>query len=595
MSNAKLSIEPQTYSPTIKKTLTERIRERLALFEQTDGIEFSRTTWFLFGLLLLILFLPLLAFPNGADNGLFYVAGQKIFYQGAVPYRDIVDVKPPLIYYLNAIAIALFGDHPISMRLLDLIAQLVTCWLLIALTRRTTGRDLQAIVAAILYALLYIGLNFANTSQVESFAGLLILPAVWLFLYRRTFVGFIAIGILCGLLTFMKFTLGITLAAFLFGDLLLINDSWRIRVRNYAGLSLGFGLIVGLFFLYLTLFDAYHGFLNMQEFLAGYTGLQWQSLRGSIRLMLQLMPARLGDEYSLTMLIATIWGIVQITNGDLHASLSPNGGETTSKSKVSAAGSIFLRLCTILCFFLLISIAVEGKWFSYHLLRFFPFGVALASFGLISGIATLLKGKSDRFLWFVLSSTLLFFVALGPLSRYAFHYGSTVIMLTSGAKSFDNYYASQEGKDECALWEMREVGDYVQEHRQQGEKLFVSSGVASQIYLASNYVPDFYVFHAGFIIAPFAPTEWRDSTVSYLLGERPRFIVLQSVDPISVVTGTNKTSLDLFKEKKELWKMFEEEYQVVITTPRLMLYQKMEANTSSSAISSEKTEQKTGG
>ncbi|MCB0712162.1 MAG: glycosyltransferase family 39 protein [Ignavibacteriae bacterium] len=588
-----MSIEPQTYSPTRKKPLTERIRERLALFGETDRIEFSRTTWFLFGLLLLILFLPLLAFPNGADNGLFYAAGQKIFYQGAVPYRDIVDVKPPLIYYLNAVAIAIFGDHSISMRLLDLIAQLFTCWLLIGLIRRTTGRDLEAIFAAILYALLYIGLNFANTSQVEGFVGLLILPAVWLFIYRRTFVGFLAIGILCGLLTFMKFTLGITVAAFLFGDLLLLNDGWRVRVRNYAGLGLGFGLIVALFFLYLTLFDAWHGFLNMQEFLAGYTGLQWQSLRSSVRLMLQQMPARLGDEYSLAVLIGTIWGIVQITTGDIRSTFSPRDGEkTASKSNISDAGIIFLRLCAILCFFLLISIAVEGKWFSYHLLRFFPFGVALASFGLISGIATLLKGKSDKFSWFVLSLTLLFFVALGPLSRFVFHTGSTITMLTSGAKSFDDYYASQEGKDECAHWEMREVGDYVRKHRKGEEKLFVSSGVASQIYLASNYVPDFYVFHAGFIIAPFAPNEWRDSTVSYLLEERPRFIVLQSVDPISVVTGTTKTSLDLFKEKKELWKMFEEEYQVVITTPRLILYQRMEMITSSSPASSKSTEQK---
>ena len=124
------------------------------------------------------------------------------------------------------------------------------------------------------------------------------------------------------------------------------------------------------------------------------------------------------------------------------------------------------------------------------------------------------------------------------------------------------------------MTEIRQIGDYVKEHRKEDEKFFVSSGVGAMVYLAGDYVPEFYIFHAGFIIAPFAPDEWRDSTRTYLLEQRPKFIAVQSVDLISIVTGDDRTSIDVFREMPDLWHMLEEEYRIVMTTPSFILYEK---------------------
>src|SRR5438128_341457 len=58
-------------------------------------------------LLLVILaaiLLPTLAMPLGPDSAMFYVTGQKLL-KGAIHYRDTIDVKPPLIYYLYSMGI----------------------------------------------------------------------------------------------------------------------------------------------------------------------------------------------------------------------------------------------------------------------------------------------------------------------------------------------------------------------------------------------------------------------------------------------------------------------------------------------------------
>ena len=105
---------------------------------------------------------------------MFFVSAQKIVHQGAVHYRDIVDVKPPLIYYLYAGTMTLLGESVLALRIIDLLAQLATCGLLAALVRRCGGGGRWAAATALLYALLYGSLGYAYTMQVESALGLVL-------------------------------------------------------------------------------------------------------------------------------------------------------------------------------------------------------------------------------------------------------------------------------------------------------------------------------------------------------------------------------------------------------------------------------------
>ena len=136
---------------------------------------------------------------DAKGEALFFVSGQKILH-GALHYRDIVDVKPPLIYYLYAAAIALFGDGWISIRIFDLLVQGGTCWLMAALVRRSTRNDLMAAAAPVIYLLLYFGQSYPSAAQAEGYTGLLGLGVAWQMLHGTGRLRNVVVGALCGAL-----------------------------------------------------------------------------------------------------------------------------------------------------------------------------------------------------------------------------------------------------------------------------------------------------------------------------------------------------------------------------------------------------------
>ena len=545
------------------------------LHSPASGQNLSRATLGILAIAVFLLLLPMLSYPLGPDNGLFFVSGQKIVEQGAVHYRDIVDVKPPLIYYVNALAISLFGNSPLSIRILDLLVQLATCLLLFRLTWRTTGSQKIGGLATVLYAILYVGLNYSNTAQVESFVGILGLPAIWLLLYRRIPSGFFLAGLLCGVLTFFKFTLGIVLAGLLVGDLLLYNDALRTRLRNYGAMAAGFGTIGLLFVLYLVTLDAAHGFANMQTFLSGYTGIQWSAKMDFLRITLRKLPEFIGDKYSLAMLFGTFVGMGAAITG-IGTAMPSSTNDSTPRTEPEH-GTTLLRICTILFLFLLCTIALEAKWLHYHISRLFPFGVILAAYGIAAMYRALSAKTAGRFRLFILPAAIVFLLAFSPVTRYVFHLRPAFARLMNGPEAFDAHYAHTREDDTWRFEEVREIGDLFRSKRLEGDKLYISSGVSGLLYLECAYIPDLAVFHSGFVIAPFAPEEWRDSMRTFLLGERPRFVVIQKSDRMPGITSVMTTSSELIEQKMpEVQQMLRTEYSIALETPAFVVYEKRE-------------------
>ena len=555
---------------------TRSLQSRIhAFFELSTPHQFSRIALtILFGLLVVLL-LPILSYPLGPDNGLFYVSGQKIVTQGAVPYRDIVDVKPPLIYYTNAIAITAFGDSPLSIRLLDLLLQLLTCFLLFKLMRRASGSDRSGAIATVLYALLYIGLNYANTSQVESYLGLFALPSLYLFLFRRSPSSFMLIGFLCGILVFYKFTFGILLAGFLLSDIVLYHYPLRERLRNFGLMIAGFGAVLGLFLLYLFTLDAAHGFGNMQEFLSGYTGIQWESKTTLIRETLRQLPINLADKYSLVMLLGTIAGIGLAFTGVQGEKNTPSTKNTALSYTEGHTGTALLRVCSILFILLLGTIALEAKWIHYHISRLFPFGVILGAYGLSQMFRFIAANRRGRFGLFLLPIGAVLFIAFSPLTRYVSHLRPAIAMVRNGPEAFDAFYAHNRESDGWTLQELQEIGELIRGKQQAGDKVFVSSLVGSMLYLQCGYVPDLPIYHSGFLIAPFAPEEWRDTVRSFLLNEHPRFVVIQQSDRMPGITNVMTTSAELIRERMpSVQEMLATEYEVIHQTTAFVVYEK---------------------
>ena len=111
-----------------------------------------------------------LSFPFGRDQGGPYYVAREWLRHGALPYRDTFEQKPPGIVGVHALAIALLGDHMVSIRILELAC--VVALGLVCARLATPARDpVPAGVggASVLAAcVLYFGFfDFWNTAQCE--------------------------------------------------------------------------------------------------------------------------------------------------------------------------------------------------------------------------------------------------------------------------------------------------------------------------------------------------------------------------------------------------------------------------------------------
>ncbi len=88
--------------------------------------------------------------PPGRDQGIFLTEGWLAL-EGASPYTDFWENKPPGIIWVYAGALATFGRSMLSVHLADWLARLVTALLLLAVVRRVTGRVAPGVLAAIAY------------------------------------------------------------------------------------------------------------------------------------------------------------------------------------------------------------------------------------------------------------------------------------------------------------------------------------------------------------------------------------------------------------------------------------------------------------
>ena len=92
--------------------------------------------WILLTLLVLVR-LPSLVQPAGADQDLYAYVGQEIS-RGGLPYLDAWDQKPPAIHYTYALLFRLW-PHPSVVAAADLLAAVILALLLMRLERRMTG------------------------------------------------------------------------------------------------------------------------------------------------------------------------------------------------------------------------------------------------------------------------------------------------------------------------------------------------------------------------------------------------------------------------------------------------------------------------
>ncbi len=549
---------PQESTPQESTPDHPSSRRRNRILQLTDPISpgtFSRMGWYLIGAIILLLLLPTLFLPLGPDQAIFMVIGEGIL-KGGVLYRDLVDIKPPLIFYLYAAAAALFGHGAVSIRIIDLLLQCLGCLMLIRLVRRASGSDLAAALSAVIYLVAYLAVGYVSLAQTESYLALIGGGALWLLLFRRKGSGFLLMGLLTAILFLFKFPQGIFLLVIVIGEMTLFEQKISTSLKHVGLIIVGFVLPIVAVTLYMQAIGSLGPFIEMQTFISGYAKREWTSFSLWLKNACTLLPYHLAVDYSTIFSVTALVGIVASMR-----SLS----NVSAKEKTTIR---LLRLCTGALVLLIISIMIEAKYLAWHITRFYPFAAILSAFGFVAAAR-----------WFALRRTfrrealygrlllLLFAISIffySPVSGYLWRtaaIGWKNLKREMGSTNLDKNLVQDE-----VLEEANRIAAYIVPRRRENEKLMVVSGMGGLIYHTCNYIPDYKLLHSAFVIAPFSPPSWREATRSYVLRERPRFIVLQYDDPLPALTGSSTTAIVAFRELEGLDSVLQTDYTQALRT-----------------------------
>lgn len=528
----------------------------------TENSPLPRWVWVLGWCAILLIALPSLMAPMDMDGALFYISGLKILH-GQVPYRDFLDLKPPGIYYIYAAAIALFGEHGWAIRLFDLLIQTGTIALLMVMIRRVTQSDRWALFSGLMYALLYFSQLFIYMAQVECFANPLCIGVLWLLMKPRTAQRGAAIGVLVGGLFLLK-TSFLAVAGVVF--LVYLSEPeqrWKERLKWTFSTAAGMVMVGVAFVGYLLAAGNFGDYAAMQQFVKGYASIQWANPLQFVEAGIREIPWYFSNTYSILFSLLTLAGIASVV-------VSPSS--TTTATVSSHHNSMrLLRYSTLIFLALLATVAVEAKYLSWHFCRLFAPGMILAGWGGAALLRRVSQAEHTAVGWGIAAVMAALLLIFSPLTRYLHHNHGNYIFATKGETAFDRYLQADSTSYRYA--EYQAIGAYVKQHRQEGDHLFAASGAGGMAHFYANDLPETKFYHTCFLIAPYAPPEWRAEATAYLLAKRPRFVMAQN-DAMPHITGNDSTSLQLLRSLPGVDSLLNNSYQIVYQTSMTQLYQR---------------------
>ncbi|MCU0499340.1 MAG: glycosyltransferase family 39 protein [Anaerolineae bacterium] len=479
----------------------------------------DRGILFLLILIALLLAAPILTYPMGRDQGMYANIGQSIL-NGGLPFIDMWDIKPPVIYYIYAIAIDLFGATPSAIRLIDLITVPITMIALYGITRRLSDRRWIAIFAVILFPVFYFTETFASLSQNDAVVTLPMSLAVWCVVIiwdqpqggRWAMIGAVCAGGLCALTLWFKHYNALFVAA-----LVIVHGlrRWpRFPVREAIAFAVG-GLPIGLIpLIYFLQTGVLEEILIVAQGTAQYNAQALTSLEAFVTQMSSYVLYRWQH-----------WGIVIV--------LSAIG-------LVVIVWTQALRRWAIVIVWLvagLLFVIVQAKGFDTHWIPMLP---PLCLLGAV-GLERLLRGRP------ILIPVILIMLLYGVLAK------DTVIRAfpyLTGQISQVDYFRQFQGND-LKPWESLQVVRFLNRRTTPGDTLYVW-GFRPEIYFLSGLRPATR-FQAQFmLVGEYYPPEWKQENVDLLWAAMPPYVLVLQADYMPWVTGSNDDSATLLTYYKPL-------------------------------------------
>jgi len=227
---------------------------------------------------------PTVAYRIGVDQGVFAYMGAGLL-RGEWPYIHSWEADFPGLMFLQAAEILVFGKSIAMFRLFDVLFQLGTACFVFRIADRLSGR-VGAMVAAILYCLIYQDYGPWNTAQREGFALPFVLAGFWMYLTadrRSPWLTAAIIGLGMGWAITIKPTL-LALALFY------LPLATALRTRRAVALAMVAGAcLVAPSVIFIGMYWALGGLTQMYEALVSYQPIYTARLRGQEPLLMYWM------------------------------------------------------------------------------------------------------------------------------------------------------------------------------------------------------------------------------------------------------------------------------------------------------------------
>jgi hypothetical protein len=307
----------------------------------------------------------LVAFEYGRDQAIFAFAAERIV-DGQALYRGAWDIKWPGIYFIYAAVRATLGPGMWAIRVLEalLVASMIVPFA--GLSRRHVGAARAGVLGWAIAVYAHARLEFWNTAQTETFAGVAIVWALWLADREGRRAAWVLAGVLYGCAGLLKPTLGLAiLATWVYLGLVRLDPlgrPWRARLRE-PGAALAAGLLLPV--ILTTVYFAVSGALPDA----------WEALfvvgpkYASERFALGYVPGLL-----LTAVVQWTYkySTYSILGLPLLLGLSPLGPrERDGALHVTGVAALVLM-----------GVAAQGRFFAYHFGAALPLGALLSGWGL---------------------------------------------------------------------------------------------------------------------------------------------------------------------------------------------------------------------
>jgi len=515
-----------------------------------------------------------LTYPFGRDQGE-YAAFADAVLKGLVPYRDVVNVKPPLAAVVHAVSLVLLGRSMTSIRILDLGWTIATSLAIYAFCHRAYRRRWAGVVAGLFYSYTYYLFHFAHTAQADGWLNLPVTLAMLATVVAvepagrrestRLGLGCLVAGGCVAIAMLFKYTMGlilVTCGVFLF--LKIPRDSARQAVGCFiSGFMIPMVLAVGL----LGATSALPAFIESQfTIVPGYALVRtFRSPTVDLATMALFLLANPGRGLAGPFAVARLYTMLPSV---FKRGKCIGGGEWARSSD---------RLVLLWLVAAFASLYAQGKFFNYHFLPLLPPLSIMAAQSLLRYLRPpwiRINNSGPR-------SALVILVALGLVvpTSYPARFAEAFALVT-GAESLREYWKTSQFE----YWELREsdspgfslrgqlaLVDYLQGQTDPTDTLFIWGSEPLIYFLTGRRIVSRHITIYA-VASAWAPEEWRRELIDELLASPPVVFIVVHKDHNPSALGHNKDSYTTFLEFPALYEFVDQYYEFEAAIDRFDIY-----------------------